>query len=100
MDPDDVKQLSKNQRFHAAVIDSSTITDTTTLIATLRSLPAAKRIVVVTTALGWRQARAVYQAGAYDYRFKSYDVQELEQMIKNFFKLDEAGESNTEVPES
>lgn len=66
-----------------AFVDSTSVLEMKHTVAELRSLFPTKRIVVLTAAPEWHEAREAYRAGANDYRPKSYNADELRKMIKS-----------------
>jgi DNA-binding response OmpR family regulator len=86
VEPDYVKRGINGHAFNDAdfdltLVDSSTIARAADLVSALHSLSVSKEIIVFTAAPGWRQAREMFHAGADDYRFKSYDVDELRSFL-------------------
>jgi DNA-binding response OmpR family regulator len=86
VEPDYVKRGINGHAFNdadfdLALVDSSTIARAADLVTALDSLSVSKEIIVFTAAPGWRQAREMFLAGADDYRFKSYDADELRSFL-------------------
>jgi response regulator of citrate/malate metabolism len=75
------KLLPSNTVFDLVLVDSFSIQEIANAIGKLHSLRVAKEIIVLTAAPGWRQARDVFRAGAHDYRFKTYNVGELQRIL-------------------
>lgn len=82
VESDCITRAMSNQFFDITIVDSATVPETAETVAELRALPATQHIVVLTTVPGWRQARDMFHAGADDYRFKSYDEEDLREIVK------------------
>lgn len=93
LDPDAMARSLHNATYppttyDLALVDSSTIREAPRTVAALRSSAVAQTIIVVTAAPGWQQAREVFMAGAHDYQFKTYEVAELQNLLRSAKSLE------------
>jgi len=83
LSPDGVDRAGPGEKFDVAFVDVASVLEMKRIVAGLRSVCPAGRIIVLDAAPSWRGVREAIGAGADDYRPKSYDADELRRMIRS-----------------
>jgi DNA-binding NarL/FixJ family response regulator len=69
-------ELSQNN-YNVIIIDAGAVQDAASLVARVRDIQPASRIIVATASPTWQRAREMLKAGASDYIRKSQNEQKL-----------------------
>lgn len=69
--------LLQQQGYDVVIVDAGAVTDAPVVVSHIRDLDPNTRVVVVTVSPHWKIARAVLQAGATDYLYKSLNKAEI-----------------------